>query len=131
MDRNYNDQVTEVREERTAAPATNYERNGAEVPGSVLAARIVYYIGGALLALLGLRLLLALLGANRANPFADFVFSVSYPFVAPFFGLFGAEPAYGQSVLELSTIVAMIVYAILTAGIAKLFTLGRRDRHAV
>lgn len=113
-----------VTEPRPAAPADR-------VSGPVLAQRIVYYVGGALLVLLLLRFVLALLGANRANPFADLIFSLSLPFVAPFFGLFAYEPVYGQFAFETGTLIAIIVYAALTAGIARLFTLNRRDRDAV
>lgn len=130
-----NQQTTEVRETTTTDPAQQEAPQSVtrsdSVPGSVLAARIVYFIGGIILSLLALRFILALLGANRLNPFADFIFGTSYPFVAPFFGLFGAEPAYGQSVLELSTLVAMIFYALVIAGIAKALTLGRRNPDAV
>lgn len=115
------------REIRTTETVNDRPVGSERVAGSVLAKRIVYYIGGALLTLLALRFILALLGANQANPFASFIFGLSYPFVAPFFGLFGYEPSYGAAQLELGTIIAMIVYAALTAGIAKLFTLGRRD----
>lgn len=94
-------------------------------PGSVLAQRVIYYVGGALIVLLALRFVLALLGANRDNPFAAFVFDLSNVFVSPFFGLFSYEPTYGVSTFEPSTVVAIIVYAILTVGIAKLFTLNR------
>jgi hypothetical protein len=97
------------------------------VSGPVFARRLVYYIGGALLILLALRFVLALLGANRANPFADFIFSLSTPFVAPFFGLFAYEPVYGQFAFELGTLVAIAVYGAVTAGLARLFTLNRRD----
>lgn len=102
-------------------------RTPDRVAAPVLAQRIVYYLGGALLILLALRFVLALLGANRANPFADLVFGLSAPFVAPFFGLFAYEPVYGQFAFELGTLVAIAVYAAVTAGIAKLFTLNRRD----
>lgn len=106
-------------------------RRSERVAGPIVAQRIVYYLGGALLALLALRFVLALLGANRANPFADLIFSLSLPFVAPFFGLFSYEPIYGQFAFELGTLIAIAVYGILTAGIARLFTLTRRDRDAV
>lgn len=130
MTTNDNRQTNEAQEERATTPDSAASRSDS-VPGDVLAARIVYYIGGALLTLLTLRFILALFGANRLNPFADFVFNVSYPFVSPFFGLFSYEPQHGQSVLEPATIVAMIIYGILTVGIAKLFTLNRRDPDAV
>jgi len=95
-------------------------------PASHVGARVVRFIGGAVIGLLTLRLVLALLGANRENPFAAFVFDLSNVFVWPFFGLFAYEPTYGVSQLELGTIVAIIVYALITSGVARLFTITRR-----
>jgi hypothetical protein len=121
-------QTTKIRETVTTTPEKDSAVSGDDhVSSSVLAARVVYYVGGALLLLLALRFVLALLGANRANPFADFIFGLSFPFVSPFFGLFNYEPTYGGSVLELGTLIAMIVYGILIAGIAKLLTLNKRN----
>lgn len=89
------------------------------------AARIVWYVAGVILALLALRFLLALLGANPANAFANFIYSVSYPFVAPFFGLFSYRLAYGVSRFEIYTLVAMVIYALIAWGIARLITINR------
>jgi ascorbate-specific PTS system EIIC-type component UlaA len=97
----------------------------SEASGGVLAARIVYYILGVIEVVLALRFLLALLGANRANGFADLVFNISYPFAAPFFGLFSYTPTYGNSQFEMSTLVAMLVYALVAWGIVKLIRLPR------
>lgn len=54
---------------------------------------VVWYIAGLLEALLALRFILALLGANPANMFASLVYGISYPFVAPFFSLFNYNSA--------------------------------------
>jgi hypothetical protein len=97
----------------------------APATGTVLASRIVYYILGVIEVLLALRLVLALLGANRANAFADFIFGLSHPFAAPFFSLFGYQPTYGAAQLEMGTIVAMVVYALVAWGIVKLIRLPR------
>ena len=94
--------------------------------GMNVAARIIYFIGGIVLILLGLRLLLALLGANPANAFANFIYSVTRPLVAPFFGLFSSEPTLGRSHFELSTVVAIVVYAIVMALLARLVMIGSR-----
>lgn len=123
------EQVTEVRQTNATAGDTSVHRESVStkqsIPGSVLAQRIIYYIGGVIVAILIVRFLLALFGAAEGNGFVDFVYGLSYFFVAPFFGIFGSEPSYGSSQLETSTIVAIVVYALLTAGIAKLFTIGR------
>ncbi|MDQ3123720.1 MAG: YggT family protein [bacterium] len=125
------EQRTEVRREvSTDGNATvqrDTVRTDQSVPGSVLAKRIVYYIGGALLFLLALRFLLLLLGASRNSGFVDFIYSLSGVFVAPFNGIFN-EPTYGRSVFDTATLVAMVVYAIVMVGIAKLFTLNKRNR---
>ncbi len=96
-----------------------------------IAERIIYIIGGILLTLLALRVLLSLLGANRANGFADFIYGVTYPFVAPFFGLFGYDVQYGVSRLEIETIVAMIVYALLMVVLARIASINRPSRTKV
>lgn len=107
-------QTTEVR-----------EVSEASVSGATLAERVVWFITGALLVLLAFRFVLALLGANPNNAFADFIYTASYPFVAPFFGLFGYDLQYGVAKFETFTLIAMAVYAIFAWGIAKLLTLNR------
>lgn len=62
--------------------------------------------------LLGLRVLLKLIGANESNPFATLVYGLSNIFVFPFAGLIGT-PATGGMVLEISSLIAMLVYALL------------------
>jgi hypothetical protein len=92
--------------------------------GGTLAKRIVYYLGGVIIAIIALRFILLLLGANRGSGFVDFVYGLSSIFVAPFVGIFG-EPTFGVSYVETSSIVAIVVYALITIGIGKLFTLNR------
>jgi len=93
------------------------------------AARVVWYAAGVLLTLLAFRFILALLGANPGNAFADFIYTTSHPFVAPFFSLFGYDLRYGVSRFESYTLVAMAVYALVAFGISRLFTL-KRDAEA-
>lgn len=92
-----------------------------------VAEQLIYLIGGIIIALLGLRFILALLGANAANPFAHFIYTASHPFVAPFFGLFNYREQFGVSRFEFETLVAMVVYAIIMSVLAHLVNLGRRD----
>lgn len=95
-------------------------------PSSV-AARVVWFITGILLTLLAFRFVFILLGANRANAFADFIYDVSHPFAAPFFGLFNYDTDYGVAKVELSTLVAMAVYALVTYAIVRLLTIRRPE----
>lgn len=95
--------------------------------GTNLAARIVSLIGGIIVALLGLRFVLALLGANPANAFANFVYSVSHPFVAPFFGLFNYNGQLGVVRFEYETLIAILFWSFVTWMIVRLLTIGDRD----
>lgn len=89
------------------------------------AARLVWFITGILLILLAFRFVLILLGANPNNQFANFIYTISYPFAVPFFGLFGYSIEYGIARVELSTLIAMAVYALVGYGIARLLTIDR------
>ena len=73
---------------------------------------IVYFLFGALQLLLAVRVVLHLIGANAENGFASFINGLSAPFVAVFANLV-QNPVLGTTaVLEITTIIAMIVYAI-------------------
>lgn len=86
--------------------------------------RVVWYVVGAIEALLLLRFILRLLAANPAAAFTDFVYTLSGLFLAPFRYVFDT-PSAGGSALELSTILAMIVYWFLAWGIVKLIVMNR------
>lgn len=120
-------QVTEVRESNTVQDGANVRRQSVEtsrrVGNGVIINRVIYYIAGFIIALLALRLVLLLLAANQGAPFVDFVYNLSAVFAWPFYGIFSYQPTYGQSTFEISTVVAIIVYALGAMGLAKLFTL--------
>lgn len=88
--------------------------------------RIIYYIMGLISTVLAIRFVLSLLGANTANSFANFIYSVSYPLVAPFFGLFGYKVQYGVARFEIETLVAIAVYAAVGYGIVQLIRIIRK-----
>ena len=93
--------------------------------GLVMAERVVYFLVSLLEVLLLFRFVLSLLGANRGNGFADFIFGMSAPFIQPFLNLFNYQTAYGVSRFELETLVAAIAYAVLGALIVALIRLPR------
>ena len=80
---------------------------------------ILWLILGVLEALIGLRVLLKLLAANPDNPFAAFIYRLSRLFVWPFFGLVD-EPTSDGSVLEISSLIAMLVFLLVAWGITRL-----------
>lgn len=96
----------------------------SKAPSSVVAQRIVWYVVGLIITLLALRLILQLLGANQDNGFVDFIYAISGVFAAPFFGMFSYTPSYGVSYFEVSTLVAILIYALIGWGISKLFTIN-------
>ncbi len=128
---NEEQQTTEVRTSDVQDGATNVQRQTVATKtksdGNVIAQRIVWYIAGFIITFLALRVILLMLGANKGNFFVDLVYSVGGLFSAPFQGIFG-EPSYGQFYFDASSVVAIIVYALLAWGIAKAFTLtGSRE----
>jgi hypothetical protein len=86
---------------------------------------IVWLIIGVIEVLIGLRIILRAMDANPANPFANFVYTVTAPLLAPFFGLTGS-PAAGGAVLEVSSFVAMIVYFLIGWLIVSVIWLAER-----
>ncbi len=121
-------QQTEVRETNTQVGDTSVSRQTVSkrvaTPGVVVAQRIVWFIIGLITILIALRFVLLLLGANQGAAFTDLVYGLSSIFVAPFIGILG-EPTYGEFTLEISSILAIVVYLLIGWGIARLLTLGR------
>ena len=118
-----------TRETRTVETTdeANTQHHNQEPSGTTLAARIVYIITGIIVSLLAFRVLLSLLGANRENGFADLIYTLSYPFAAPFFGLFSYDPEYGVARFELETVFAIFVYLLVGGLIARLLTIGDKN----
>lgn len=104
---------------------TSTKENERPADAMYTASNVVWFIAGVLLIVLAFRFVLMLLAANQENTFANFVYTLSYPFAAPFFGLFGYTIRYGVSQLELSTLVAMAVYALVAFGITRLIHIRR------
>lgn len=91
---------------------------------AVFTARAIYFVFGIIIGFIAIRMALLLLAANPANGFVDFIYSVSALFAAPFFGMFSYTPAYGASVFEVSSVVAILVYILICWGLVTLVTLG-------
>ena len=88
---------------------------------------IVYLLFGAIELLLVVRIVLHMVSANPDNSFASFVNGLSAPFVALFANLL-QNPTLGTTgVVEITTLVAIVVYAMLAwlIGRAIWLTLSR------
>jgi hypothetical protein len=81
--------------------------------------QLVWLLFGILEALIGLRVFLKLIAANPNNPFAALVYNASALFVWPFSGLTGTPAAEGM-VLDIPSIIAMLVYALVAWVIVRL-----------
>lgn len=86
--------------------------------------QIVWYIFGIIEAILLIRFLLKLIGANPAAGFTDFIYTLSYPFVSPFLYVVGS-PSLGGSVFEWTTLLALFIYWLVAWGIIRLITMNR------
>lgn len=94
------------------------------------ATQILYLLVGIVEVLIITRVVLKLLAANSGAGFARLVYGVSAPLVAPFQGIF-PTPASNTNILELSSLVAIAVYALVAWGIVQIVNiLGRRPRPA-
>jgi YggT family protein len=86
----------------------------------------IYLLFGILEGLLGIRFVLGLLGANPAAGFAQFIYGITGPFIAPFVGLFG-QPRFQGSVFEFNSLVAVLVYALIAWVLVKVVGLVMGD----
>ena len=71
----------------------------------------VWLVFGVVEGMIGLRVLLKLMGANPENPFAVAVYGLTKPMLLPFATL-TAQPQIADLVFEISSIVGMLVYAL-------------------
>jgi hypothetical protein len=76
------------------------------------ATQLVWLLFGVLEAMIALRIGLKLIGANAASPIAVFIYGFTDLFLWPFAGL-TATPAVGGMVLEITSVIAMLVYALI------------------
>ena len=81
--------------------------------------QFIWLLFGGLEALIGIRVILLLIGANPANPFTAFVYQLSQLFLWPFQNIV-ANPGIQNFVLEITSIVAMIVYPLIGWAIVRL-----------
>jgi YggT family protein len=80
---------------------------------AVFVARVVNTIIGIIEVLLVVRLLFELFGANAASPFIAWIYGMSGALMGPFANAFPAFQLGGASMLDVTAILAMIVYAVI------------------
>ena len=92
--------------------------------------RVVWLLFGVLQALIVLRFVLLLFGANEGNDVVAFVIAVTNPFVEPFRGMFDLDEVSGASgsVLDVAALIALVAWTLVEALI--LGIVGLADRRA-
>jgi hypothetical protein len=118
------DEERRVYEERVDAPTrpVGYRREEQVIvddrgvpPSRIIASRVsqvVWTIIGFIEALIAIRVILKLIGANAGNGFVNFIYGFSDFFVKPFLGIVN-DPTSGNSILEINSLIAMLVYLVL------------------
>ena len=91
---------------------------------------LIYAIGGFIEAIIGLRIIFQLFGANPSSQFVEWVYSWSTPFVAPFAGIFGQSATLAPTgvvtggVFDWTALIALVVYGLILGLIGR--ALGHR-----
>ena len=85
---------------------------------SFKATQVIWLLLGILEVLLVLRFALKLIAANPDSPIAAAIYGFTGLFLFPFAGL-TATPAVGGMVLEISTLIAMAVYALIAYAVER------------
>lgn len=117
--------------EESGTDQTKNKATKRESTGTQTIEYVIYYIFGAIEVLLAFRLIFRLFGANPNSMFVSWIYSLSAIFIAPFLGIFpspSTEGAVTTAVFEPATLVAIVFYAVLAWGIAKLVSIFAGER---
>jgi hypothetical protein len=82
------------------------------------ATQLIWLLFGILEALIVLRIGLKLIGANPESPIVALIYGFTYLFLFPFEGMI-ASPTAGNMVLELSSMFAMVIYALIAWAVER------------
>ena len=80
--------------------------------------QLIWLFLGILEALIALRIGLKLIGANPESPIVALIYGLTYLFLFPFHGMV-ATPSAGSIVLELSSLFAMLIYALIAWAVER------------
>ena len=98
---------------------TEHESGRGQRVATIKATQIIWLLLGLLEASIALRVVFKLIAVNAANPFAKLLYGATNLFVGPFKSLVG-NPTSGGMVLEISSIIAMLVYLLIAWGIERI-----------
>ena len=81
--------------------------------------QLIWLFLGILEALIALRIGLKLIGANPESPIVALIYGLTFLFLFPFEGMV-ATPSAGSIVLELSSLFAMLIYALIAWAVERI-----------
>jgi uncharacterized protein YggT (Ycf19 family) len=96
----------------------NHDQNALRVKLT----HIIWGVFSLIEGLIGLRILLKLFVSTPESPFASFIYTITEPFLRSFQSSV-VQPSAGGIFLELSSLIAMIVYALLAWALAKVLSI--------
>ena len=82
------------------------------------ASQLIWLVFGVLEVLIALRIGLMLVGANPGSPVVALIYGITSLFLIPFVGLIGS-PTIGGLVLEISSMFAMLIYALIAWAVER------------
>ncbi|HEY8598572.1 MAG TPA: YggT family protein [Thermomicrobiales bacterium] len=86
-------------------------------------ARVIYFCFAVIQIALGLRVLLKLIAANPTSGFTRFIYGFTAPFVAPFSNIVATPTAANGATLDVSSLLAILIYLLLSWLIVRLLLL--------
>lgn len=114
----------------TVNPVVNTTTRNTSVKSTATSSQtteyLIYFLFGLLEILLAFRLVLKLTGASISSSFVGLIYGITGIFIMPFEGIFRRGFAQGvetTAVLEPSTLVAIIVYAVVAWGVVRLLNI--------
>jgi|SRR5581483_931263 len=81
---------------------------------------LINFIFGLIELILGFRILFEIAGANPSTPFVAWLYEVSRPLINPFYGIFPSPVLKSGTVLDMSAIIALLIYAIIAYLLSEL-----------
>lgn len=107
-------------------PQANNQR--APVSPTDRVCQIIYLVFGIVEVLIAIRVILKLLAANPDAGFSSLIYGITQPLVAFFQGVFPTPTGSRGSVFELSSVLAIIVYALLAYVIVRVIRITSARR---
>jgi len=102
----------------TEVKSVQREPGGEQRIFSFKITQLIWLFLGILEALIALRIGLKLIGANPDSPIVALIYGLTYLFLFPFEGM-TATPTAGGIVLELSSLFAMLIYALIAWAVER------------